>query len=110
MTSLELLGKYVLLHNYGIDTGDFEPMLELFDDNAIFEFEDRRIGSFEGIEMIAGVFKRQAPTIKLALVNDENNAGIATADYADENRPEVRLGAITLESEGDKIKRLFIAK
>lgn len=110
MNCLELLEKYVFLHNYGIGTGDFGPMFELFADNAVFEFEDERIGSFAGIEMITGVFRRQAPTTKLVISNLENNDGIASAEYADENKPNIRLGSLTLEPAGDKIKRLFIAK
>ena len=110
MNCLELLEKYILLHNYGIDTGDFGPMFELFADNAVFEFEDERIGSFAGIEMITGVFRRQAPTTKLVISNLEDNDGVASADYADEDRPTIRLGLLILEPEDDKIKRLFIAK
>jgi hypothetical protein len=110
MGSLNLLEQYVLLHNYGIDTGDFGPMLILFADNAVFEFEDQRIGSFEGIETITGVFRRQAPSTKLSISQIAENDGIASADYANENRPNIRLGSLTLKPEGDKINHLYIAK
>lgn len=110
MTAGELLESYQILHNYGIESGDFGPMLELFADDAVFEFEDERIGKFEGIDMIAGVFRRQSPSIRLAISNKTEDAGIATADYADENAPDERLGSITLESVKDKIGRLFISR
>jgi hypothetical protein len=110
MTAGKLLESYQILHNYGIESGEFGPMLELFAEDAIFEFEDERIGKFEGIDMIAGVFRRQSPTVKLAVSNMKEGAGIATADYADENLPEKRLGSITLEPVNDKIGRLFITR
>ena len=110
MTAAKLLESYQILHNYGIESGDFGPMLELFSDDAIFEFEDERICKFEGIDMIAGVFRRQSPSVKLVISNMEESAGIATADYSDENSPEKQLGSITLESINDKISRLYIAR
>jgi hypothetical protein len=110
MTAMELLQKYVLLHNHGVETGDFSAMLELFADDAVFEFEDPRIGAFEGIKMIAGVFRRQPPDFMLAISNIKDHGDFARADYGDEAAGGVRQGSITLDMENGWIKRLFIEK
>ena len=110
MTPGELLQKYILFHNYGIESGDFAPMLELFDVNAVIEFEDERIGKFEGIEMIAGVFRRQSPTLNLSISDIKEEDDTVTADYSDENDPNTRLGSIKLESDNRRIKRLYICQ
>ena len=110
MTEPDLLEKYVLLHNLGIETGDFGPVLDLFADDAVFEFEDPRIGVFEGIEMIAGIFRRNPPEVRIVISDIRRDSGSITADYADGDAQPVRLGKITLESDGVRIKRLYIGK
>ena len=110
MTATELLNRYIFLHNYGIEMGDFEPLMSLFHDDAVFEFEDSRIGTFSGIDMIKGVFRRQAPTLTITVRDVIEKPGIAVADYGSDAEPDKRLGSISLEAEDDKIKRLFIGK
>jgi len=110
MTAAELLQKYVLLHNYGVETGDFGPMLELFADDAVFEFENPRIGTFWGVKIIAGVFRRQQPDSMLVISNIEDRGEAARADYGDEANATVRQGTITIDMENGRIKKLFIGK
>jgi len=110
MTPSELLKQYIYLHNYGIETADFGPLMMIFGDNAVFEFEDARIGRFEGIETIRGVFRRQAPTLAIMTGETTEMKTSVRADYAAEDRPEERLGYIELEMYDDKIKKLFIGK
>jgi hypothetical protein len=82
----------------------------LFGDDAVFEFEDPRIGVFEGLDMIRGVFRRQGPTVSIAVENIVDEGKSARADYSSELEPGKRLGFISAEIEGVKIKRLFIGK
>ena len=110
MTAADLLVRYVLLHNYGVESGDFEPLMLLFRDDAIFEFEDPRIGVFEGLDMIRGVFRRQGPTVSIAVGNIVDEGRTARADYSSALEPDKRLGFISAEMEGDEIRRLFIGK
>jgi hypothetical protein len=104
----ELLKHYIFLHNFGVEMGDFEPLMALFTDNAIFAFENPRIGEFEGIEMIRGIFRRQPPTINVVIGEIAESGNSARADYALEEKPENRQGFISLDIEDNKIKKLFI--
>jgi hypothetical protein len=108
--SAELLKQYIILHNYGIEIADFEPMLKLFADDAILEFEDHRIGKFEGIDMIRGVFRRQGPSMPIVIGDISETGQIARAEYADEDKPNIKLGYISIEIEGEKIKKIFVGK
>lgn len=110
MTAADLLVRYVLLHNYGVESGDFEPLMLLFRDDAVFEFEDPRIGVFEGLDMIRGVLRRQGPTVSIAIGNIVDDGQTARGDYNSELEPDKRLGFISVEMEGDRIKRLFIGE
>lgn len=104
----ELLRRYILLHNFGVEMGEFEPLLGMFADNAVFTFENPRIGEFEGIEMIKGIFRRQPPILTITIGDISETANSARADYALEDKPGDHQGYILLEIEEDKIKRLFI--
>jgi hypothetical protein len=106
----DLLEKYVRLHNYGANNGNFEPMLELFDEDAVFEFEDPRIGTFEGKRNIARMFRLQMPDINLSIFNVKETDTSALADYADDIAPLTRLGGIILQAKDGKIKRLVIKR
>lgn len=111
MYKSDLLEKYITLYNYGVESSDFEPMLELFDDRAIYEFEDPRIGAFEGKDKIARLFRFQTPSSGMTIFNVRETDSAATADYADDIAPLTRLGGIMLySSNGSKIKKLIIKR
>lgn len=108
MKPSELLKHYIFLHNFGVEMGDFQPLMALFADNALFAFENPRIGEFEGIEMITGIFRRQPPTMTIIIGEIAETANTARADYALEEKPGDRQGYISLDIEENKIKKLFI--
>ena len=81
MTVDELLKTYVILYNYGVEAGDFDPLLELFDKNAVLEFEDEKIGRFEGKDSIGNMFRLQMPSNKIELTNVEEQPDSISADY-----------------------------
>ena len=110
MYKSDLLEKYIELYNYGADSGDFEPMLELFDDDAVYEFEDPRIGAFEGKDNIARMFSLQSPDSNLTIFNIKETGTEALADYGDDIAPLTRLGGIILQARNGKIKRLIIKR
>jgi hypothetical protein len=110
MTAGELLMQYVFLHNYGIEAADFEPLMRIFDNNIIFEFEDPRIGVFEGIESVRRVFRLQPPSDAIVLGEILDTGDKATAEYADDSNPEQRLGIISVDISAAKITRIFIGK
>ena len=108
MSPSELLRRYILLHNLGIETGEFEPLLQLFKDDAVMEFENPKIGEFTGIEIIRGIFRRQPPMMAIAIGEIVESDCIAKADYIIEDEPEVRQGYLSMEIDDDKIQKLYI--
>jgi hypothetical protein len=110
MSPAEILKQYVVLHNYGVESADFEPLMELFTVDAVFEFEDQRIGIFEGIEAIRRIFRLQPPEFMLGIKAIRESDESAIADYIDMEAPEKKLGVISIETEGDKITKVFIGK
>ena len=110
MYSSDLLEKYVALFNYGAENGDFEPMLDLFHEDAVYEFEDPRIGAFEGKARIARMFGLQQPDSSINIFNIKETGTAAVADYGDEIAPLTRLGGIILQARNGKIKRLIIKR
>jgi len=110
MTARELLERYVFLHNYGIENANFEALMQIFGDSIVFAFEDPRIGSFEGIEAVRRVFRLQPPAVPIMIGEIGEMEDRAVADYADEARPAIRLGTISVESDGRKITRIYISK
>jgi hypothetical protein len=108
MTASEILKQYIFLHNYGIEAGDFEPLMQIFNDNIVFAFEDPRIGVFEGIDSVRRVFRLQPPSIPIAICKLTETGNSASADYSDENKPDIPLGTISIDINGQEIARIFI--
>jgi hypothetical protein len=110
MQPTEILKQYVALHNYGVESADFEPLMELFASDTKFEFEDQRIGIFEGIDAIRRIFRLQPPEFMLGIEAIRESDKSATAEYFDMSKPEKKLGVISIESDGDKIIKVLIGK
>lgn len=108
MKPSELLKHYIFLHNFGVEMSDFEPLMGIFADDGVFAFENPRIGEFEGIEMIRGIFRRQPPTMTIVIGEITETVDTARADYALEEEPDSRQGYILLELKDNKIKKLFV--
>ena len=52
MTGRELMESHVARFNEGVRTGDWEPMLARFTDDAEVRFENVPVGPFTGLEEI----------------------------------------------------------
>ena len=109
MGAEELLKTYIILYNYGVDSGDFNPLLELFDENSILEFEDDGIGKFEGKDNIGRMLTLQSPSIRIRLSNEKSDIESASADFSDEEKPDYRLGGFKLCKNGNKIGSLYVS-
>ncbi len=108
MGPAELLAWYVALHNLGVETSDFGPLFSLFADDAILEFKDPLFGAFKGRTAIKNAFLYQPPSASIVVSGVEEAGLLAKANYADTSDPFVKLGTITLESNGEKIHRMLI--
>ena len=110
MTARDLFNQYVFLHNYGIENGDFEPLMRIFDDKIVFAFEDPRIGVFESIEDVRRIFRLQPPSMPIAIGEIIESQSRAGTDYSDESNPTVRLGSISMDVKGEKIIKILIGR
>ena len=108
MTGLELLAEHVERFNAGVRSGDFGPMLELFADDALLEFEGAPVGPVHGRDAIAAAYREQPPDDEIEVLEASEAGGQVTARYAwlrDEGRA---TGDMRLARAGDLIERLVV--
>jgi hypothetical protein len=77
----DLLERHVRAFNHGVRSGDWEPMLLLFDDEAVVRFENAPAGPFSGIDEIRAAYRDQPPDDEIALlgVQDDGEHTITAA-------------------------------
>jgi steroid Delta-isomerase len=66
-----LLERHVELFNEAVSTGDYNPFLATFADNAVMRFDDFPLGPFVGRPAIAEAYANQPPTDTMALIDME---------------------------------------
>lgn len=90
----DLLRSYVARHNYGVATGDFGPMLQLFDPTAEVHFADIPFGPFIGRDAIAEAFAAHPPIEGLTLLDIQEYDGAIHVSYGWRSAPETVAGVI----------------
>ena len=87
MTGRELMESHVARFNVGVRTGDWEPMLQRFADDAELRFENVPAGPFDGLDEIRHAYREQPPDDEIRLLGIQ--------DDVDDNRVTggVRMGA-----------------
>lgn len=108
MNRRELLRSYTTLHNAGVQTGDFEPILALFRDNARMIFRGICQGPFIGREAIAKAFKDNPPDDELIVIGIIEYDTAIQATYGWSKNPGVVDGMLHLVDEEGLIKKLTI--
>lgn len=73
--------RHVRAFNNGVRTGDWEPMLASFADDAELRFENVPAGPFRGLEAIRSAYREQPPDDEIALlgVQDDGEHTITAA-------------------------------
>jgi steroid delta-isomerase len=104
----ELLRRHVERFNEGVRTGDWEPMLEQFDDVAELEFRGVPVGPFVGKEAIRVAYRQQPPDDELRVLESRERGDVVEARYAWLAEPDVAAGELVLTSEGDLVRRLVV--
>jgi steroid delta-isomerase len=89
-------------------TGDWEPMLAGFDDDAEMEFRGVPVGPFRGRDAIAEAYRAQPPDDELRVLEQREREGRAEARYAWLAEPDVAAGELLLAAEDGLIRRLVI--
>lgn len=108
MHALPLLFEYVETHNRGVETGIFEPMLDLFHPLARMEFEGIDFGPLQGAEAIGEAFRSVPPTDRLELIRVSNEGERASAIYAWGRTPGVVSGTLDVSEREGMIDRLRV--
>jgi hypothetical protein len=106
----DLLDSYVALHNHGVVSGDFGPMLTLFTSDAEMRFTGLAVGPFAGRDRIAWAFEHDPPNASLEVVRvtSEHERSIS-ADYGWSSRPGRVAGRLTIELRDGRIALLALA-
>jgi hypothetical protein len=73
LTAVELLEAHVRAFNHGVDTGDWEPMLARFADDAELRFENVQAGPFVGLDAIRAAYRDQPPDDRITLLGVQGN-------------------------------------
>ena len=69
----ELLDRHVRAFNHGVRTGEWEPFLALFADDAEVRFENAPVGPFTGIDAIRTAYLEQPPDDEIALLGAQDD-------------------------------------
>ena len=107
MTGRDLMESHVARFNAGVRTGDWEPMLGRFADDAELRFENVPAGPFAGLGEIRRAYREQPPDdeIRLLGIQDDEEARRVTAAFA---WARGGTGRLVLEHERGAIARLVV--
>ncbi len=104
----DLLHDHVERFNAGVRTGDWEPMVGGFLDDAEMEFRGVPVGPFVGRDAIAAAYREQPPDDELRLLEQRQVDDRIEARYAWLAEPDVAAGEMILTPEDGSIRKLVV--
>ena len=108
MTSKELLHRHVERFNAGVRTGNWEPMLEQFEDAAEVEFRGIPVGPFVGKDAIREAYREQPPDDELRVLESRERGDVVEVRYAWLAEPDVPAGELLLTCADGLVRRLVV--
>jgi hypothetical protein len=96
---------HVRAFNHGVRTGEWEPMLAPFADDAELHFENVPVGPFVGLDAIRRAYREQPPDDELALLGIQAEEDRVTAAFAWRRGG---TGRMVLELDGGAVTRLTV--
>jgi hypothetical protein len=106
---MSLLHRHVRLFNQGVRSGDWDPMLAYFDDDAEMVFQGlSTIGPFRGREAIKEAYQSQPPDQEMELRAVRFAGDAIEADYAWRRDAGPRSGRMILSTADGRIARLVV--
>jgi hypothetical protein len=105
---MSLLDDHVGRFNDGVRTGDWEPMVGGFAEDAAMEFRGVPVGPFVGRDAIAAAYQEQPPDDELRVLEQRQANGRIEARYAWLAEPDVPAGELILTSEDGAIRKLVV--
>jgi drug/metabolite transporter (DMT)-like permease len=103
-----LLEDHVERFNAGVRTGEWEPMVAGFTDDAEMEFRGVPVGPFVGRDAIAAAYGQQPPDDQMLVLEQRRTDGRIEARYAWLADPEVAAGEVFLTPENGSIRKLVV--
>jgi drug/metabolite transporter (DMT)-like permease len=103
-----LLEDHVERFNAGVRTGEWEPMVAGFTDDAEMEFRGVPVGPFVGRDAIAAAYGQQPPDDQMRVLEQRRTDGRIEARYAWLADPEVAAGEMFLTPENGSIRKLVV--
>ncbi|HSC72771.1 MAG TPA: EamA family transporter, partial [Gaiellaceae bacterium] len=104
----DLLRDHVERFNAGVRSGDWEPMVAGFTDDAEMEFRGVPVGPFVGRDAIAAAYREQPPDDELRLLEQRRVDGRIEARYAWRAEPQVAAGELILTPDDGGIRKLVV--
>jgi steroid delta-isomerase len=105
---VRLLHDHVIRFNEGVRTGDWQPMLDRFTDDAELVFEGVPVGPFHGRDTIAAAYAEQPPDDQLVTLQVDGGTADVTALYAWRRHPAKTAGRMVLTPQDECIARLLV--
>src|SRR2546423_7418875 len=96
----ELLRNHVDRFNEAVQSGEWERMLEGFQEDAEMEFRGIPVGPFAGKDAIAAAYREQPPDDELRVLEEREREGRVEARYAWLREPEVAAGGGVIPPPG----------
>jgi drug/metabolite transporter (DMT)-like permease len=103
-----LLEDHVGRFNAGVRTGDWEPMVGGFAEDAEMEFRGVPVGPFVGRDAIAAAYHEQPPDDELRVLEQRQVDGRIEVRYAWLAEPDVPAGEMFLTPESGAIRKLVV--
>jgi RimJ/RimL family protein N-acetyltransferase len=104
---VRLLHDHVLRFNEAVRTAEWEPMLELFTEDAELVFEGVPAGPFRGRDTIAAAYAEQPPDDQVVTLRVSDGDDV-TALYAWRKEPGTVAGRMVLRPRDGHIARLLV--
>lgn len=104
------LSRHVERFNTAVRSGDFDPLVTLFADDAELSFEGVPVGPFRGREAIAGAYAAQPPTDTMSVLDTRvDDDGTVVEGFSWTADAATRSGEMRLTIEAGRIRRLVVA-
>jgi RimJ/RimL family protein N-acetyltransferase len=104
---VRLLHDHVIRFNEAVRTAEWEPMLDLFTEDAELVFEGVPAGPFRGRDTIAAAYAQQPPDDQVVTLRVSDGDDV-TALYAWRKEPGTVAGRMVLTPRDGRISRLLV--
>jgi SnoaL-like protein len=107
----DLLHRHVDHYNHGVDTGDWGPMVDSFDENGEMHFEGPEPAQYKGRGAIADAYAKRPPDDHIDIISSEERGGGIVARYRWRNGGSDPAGEMHLvpgRDDPDKVAKLVV--